>query len=1116
MNGRFLKKIFFSLLFLCNFYAFSQDNTTVITIENARNTRYEKDKETKADVIVLSGDVKVSVVKGSDKNVITADEIRYDRAHEMMYAQGNVSLEQTTSSSGGMNVSASSLMFNTSTLEGIFDDGRVVQTKSDALNLPSGSTLVVASDIFGRSQSNTIAFKNGQLTFCDDEEPHWHINANRIWLLPGGEFAFFNAFLFVGVVPVLYLPAFYYPKDELIFNPVFGYKRRDGYFIQTTTYLYGRKPLDTTSSTSSSSENTSDGTEKLKALFNFIKPSSLKEQKLEGLVLHNLEEDFKGDTSNYLKILGDYYSNLGIVVGVDGVFKPKKVFSNLEFNANLGFSNTVFYDSSSGEYLPFTSAGSKIHDSSNLLGLKLPFRYGAGFKFSMNKPFSLSMSLPVYSDPFFKDDFTERSETMDWISYLSDSASNKKDEETVSEVSSFTWTMNSSYSVPLPDFIKPYINTFSLNLNSSLVFSSMTNSSLENSDVSSISETDFSKWKNYSPQRKFYYPSSVTPLTFNGTLSGTLIDFSTSKAKSSNSKTAQTFVAEMIVPNALQKYFDESKEENNQAENEKNISEQGELSAEKSTLSAENESLVEKSQELANSQEKNEQDLIPLESFPKITSPSFSITNISGLAFSMKYSVRPNLSTQLVYDSAMLETPEDFDWNKLKSSMYTLKIPVTLDNNLSYGGNFFNISSSYSYNPVFQRHPYIYINDGEEKYGYSKKSAESLIKTDYAAEKQDVTNSNTVSLKPFTNIKWIKDSGITWRSSIRLIRTEFLADEYDPEVDNPQWKYHTVDWTDKDSITTNSLDFTVAGNELDGKFTQSLTLTTTLRPQLSQYYGTLKFGFPYTNLSFEAGIKKKSIDDDTWVKQPFKQALSLSLFKNTLKFSESYNYDLEEKRHDAFKTSLVWKSLSFSYVMSYTYGFDFESASGWIQKKEKDFLPYSLSFSFSPGTKTFYTWKNRVSMGLGLSTSIVADLLKPTDSYFVFNPSISFKIQDFLTLTFSSSSRNSVVYRYFGNEIGIPGETNILKDLWNSFRFDNEEVRKSSGFKLKSLKFDLTHELHDWDFTTSFKIEPRLITGDGGKKNYDFNPYITISILWRPMSAMKAEILDEYGKWSLQ
>ncbi|MDE5898466.1 MAG: LPS-assembly protein LptD, partial [Treponemataceae bacterium] len=203
--------------------------------------------------------------------------------------------------------------------------------------------------------------------------------------------------------------------------------------------------------------------------------------------------------------------------------------------------------------------------------------------------------------------------------------------------------------------------------------------------------------------------------------------------------------------------------------------------------------------------------------------------------------------------------------------------------------------------------------------------------------------------------------------------------------------------------------------------------------------------------------------------------------------------------------------------MSYTYGYDFDEATGWVQRAEQDFLPYSLSLSFAPGTKTIYTWKNRVSMGLGLSTGIVADLLRPTNSYFTFSPSVSFKVHEFLSFTFSATSRNSVIYRYFGNEIGINGETNIFKDLLNSFRFDDEELRKNSGFKLKSLNFELTHEMHDWDFKTTFKIEPRLKTdvGSGRQPYYDFSPYVTISIVWRPMSAMKTEIIDNYGEWRL-
>ena len=220
---------------------------SVIKIESAQNTEYRKNKDTGAEEIVLTGSVSISVAKGSSVTKICADSITFNRSTDMVYAVGNVSLQQTGGSAGGQNISADSLLFNTSTLEGIFDNGRAVQTQSDAINLPSGSTLIVASDIFGRDSSGTIAFKNAELTFCDDDDPHWKIWASRIWLLPGGEFAFFNAVLFVGHVPLLYLPAFYYPKDELIFNPSFGYDERLGYYFNTTTYLFGRKPLDSSS-----------------------------------------------------------------------------------------------------------------------------------------------------------------------------------------------------------------------------------------------------------------------------------------------------------------------------------------------------------------------------------------------------------------------------------------------------------------------------------------------------------------------------------------------------------------------------------------------------------------------------------------------------------------------------------------------------------------------------------------------------------------------------------------------------------------------------------------------------------------------------------------------------
>lgn len=281
---KLLKKtvLFFLVLLLgAHFFAAPKKNTkndsenqekekTVITILNALKTSNIKDKEKDEDLILFEGSVKIEVAKGKTKTVISADMISWSRKHEMLYAEGNVSLEQSEENGSVSNITATSVLFNTSSLEGIFDEGRVLQADTNSLNLPSGSTLVVGSDVFARNHSGTVAFKSGELTFCNAEHPHWKIKATRIWLLPGNEFAFFNAVLFMDNIPVMYLPAFYYPKDELIFNPVFGYKNRNGFYMQTTTYLYGRKPLESAASSSKSSSD-NDASK----YFNFIKPTKL-------------------------------------------------------------------------------------------------------------------------------------------------------------------------------------------------------------------------------------------------------------------------------------------------------------------------------------------------------------------------------------------------------------------------------------------------------------------------------------------------------------------------------------------------------------------------------------------------------------------------------------------------------------------------------------------------------------------------------------------------------------------------------------------------------------------------------------------------------------------------
>ena len=1097
--------LFLLMLFFCaqsSVFAQEEDEAsqseepevTVITINNARQTSYKKDEKTGNDVIYLEGSVYLEVQKGKTQTEIRADKVSYDRKTEMLYAEGSVEMKTVNGGSGGDTVSASSILLNTSTLEGIFDNGKVVQAKSDTLNLPSGSTLIVFSRLFAKGTNSVITFKNSSLTFCDEEDPHWRIDATRTWLLPGGEFAFLNALLYVGAVPVMYFPAFYYPKDELIFNPVFNYENRPGHSIQTTTYLIGRKPLSAEKNTSSGG----GGGESFKDFYNFIKPNTLKEQVREGLVLHNLDEDYKGDTSHYVKLMADWYSNLGAMVGLDGKLQPAKNYiSKLDFNVMLGFSNTVFKNGV--DYYPFSSRGKKYTDDSTFLGVNLPFRYGTNLDFQLSKPVNITLSVPIYSDPFFANDFkNNRQESMDWISYLLDNSSDSEETSSTAEVSSLNWNFDTSYSAQLPAFIKPYISSASISTKSSVSINSKNTDFVITKDKVNTYNYDNEKyeieWLSYTPTRRFYYPSLVTPLSGNVTVSGTI--FKWPLEKKANAKTPD-YVITMNKPDEL-KTEKQLQEEKERAEKE----------------AAEKEGKKEEKPE--EPEEEEEDEGLFNYYLPELDYAARKETVDDGIAYNLGYSVGTNIVTQFAYSSTNLHVSEDFDWNNIRSSMYTLKFPLSLTSKLNYGGSFFTIENRFSSTPVFQDHPYV---STDEVIGYKEKEIGNLRVADYKAENRDVLNSNTYTLKPLYYVPVVSDTSISWNSSIKLYRRKFTG-----TAEAPEWETKGVDWEDEECITVNSLSLDLQAKEFNKKVGQSLRFEAVMPPLKRRYISTLTLTFPYVSASFSTGVEELRKDEvtkefDKWKKVPFSQNLNVSLFNSKLKLSENYIYNLEDQNHESLKFSASMYGLQASYVMSYVQGYDFDK--GWKIREEKEFLPYSLSLTYVSPSKTFYKWFNRISFAPGLNTSIVADLLRPTNSYLTFTPSIKFKIFEFVDLTFSATSRNAVLYWYFHNEKGemysewggFPG--NVIKDLIDSFRFDNNKLREQSGFKLKSLNMTVSHDLHDWKANMTLKIEPRIIT-ENGRKMYDFKPYLTIGVVWNPMESMKTTIIDDYGEWKLE
>lgn len=1060
-------------------------SSTTITILSAQKTEYTK-SEIGADVIELTGEVKVKVEQGGTGTIIYADKVSYERKRQRLFAEGNVVLERLSGSTVTERLTATSVLFNAETQEGVFSEGRIAQTNSDMFNLDTNSKLVVESDIFGRDDSGVIGFKNGSLTFCDAEDPHWKIDASRIWLLPGNEFAFVNARFFVGSLLTLWLPFFYYPKDEMIFNPVIGTDDRKGYFLHTTTYFVGRKPLET-----SSGEDD---------YLSFLKPSKLKKQVREGLFLHNLEEDATDVGSNYLKFMGDYYSKLGGFIGIDGILKPKKIFSNLTFSTMLGFSNTLYRDS--GTYTPYNMYNNyqTTSDKGYLLGFELPFRFYANINTSLSvSPFSFSLSVPVYSDSFFQSDFiTDRTETMDWFSLLTGGLTDDDSSTTTtSGVTSYSWTANASFS-PKISFLNPFVSTLSLSsVKSSISFSSKNNDNLTGVDAT------------YSPNRKFFYPSQIVPVGASVNISGTIFSFPFKKkteTKAENvateSNVSRSTISKISVPDEISDSQESNINSEEVSENDK----------------------TEVNIELSEEEKKHLSDL-DSQVLPYLTTNAYkNNANTSLVNYSLNYSITPSYDSLITYNQNKTTSPEEISFSEenYQSTYYKVAVPAQISSSLSLWKNFLNLSNTIKFSPQMQEHPFI-----SEEYYSTEASRNQIILNDYAANQLDVVNTNSLSIKPFASFPLFSSTSISWNSTIQVIDTEFTG-----TVENPSWEYKKAKWNE-DGIKAHTLNFNFA-YQGSSNYSHSLSFTSNLPPRLDTYTAKYKFSFPFMNFSIETGISEIDFDTnndgiidenikkgtylETFEFNPLKQSLSLSLFDKKLSVSQSFQYNLEEKHSNSLSLSASIWGISLSYSMNYAIPYTLDLNKGWVAEKEKEFLPNSVDFSYTVPSKKFLFWKNRISFTPGLSTSVKLDMIRPTNSSFVFSPSITFNINEFFNLTFKSTSKNDVIFRYFQGlfnyDVEVPGEKNIFKDLLNSFDFSNQENRELSGFKLKSFSIALTHDLHDWDFKSEFSIEPKLIT-DEIPYRYDFSPYFSMSVVWKPMNMFKTEIEDEDGKVTL-
>ena len=342
-------------------------------------------------------------------HTIRAEELIFNQATRFLTARGGVEYTVTTPD-GTDTVRANSLTLDSESFEAVFVDGRV-QREHDS---GAGPVLFTFSgDTFRHLADDTIILDGARVTSSPDPDlPNYEIRAERMWLLAPGEWAIRNATLYVGRIPVLWVPFYFRPGDRLVFHPAVGIRDREGLFINTTLYLRGRRPEEDSP-------------------FSLLRAQADRyREERHGLFLRPvLEEDATdrmggatpgaGADQSFLKLMLDAYARLGVHAGVAGSYPELQVGegeANVAFRAGVARSRSI-WPAAYGTYTAYHPAtGESMWHDTSLFGMpNFPLRYALELDAGLALPYgTLRAGFQLFSDPDFDFDFGNRQERFNW------------------------------------------------------------------------------------------------------------------------------------------------------------------------------------------------------------------------------------------------------------------------------------------------------------------------------------------------------------------------------------------------------------------------------------------------------------------------------------------------------------------------------------------------------------------------------------------------------------------------------------------------------------------------------------------------------------------------------
>ncbi|MDR0387646.1 MAG: LPS-assembly protein LptD, partial [Treponema sp.] len=911
-------------------------------------------------------------------------------------------------------------------------------------SLTSGDTVYrFSGTLITRNDEEVTILTGAEIATGGVEESYWSIRASKLWLLPGSDWAILNGVLKVGNIPVLYIPFFFYPASEIVFHPVLGTRSREGNFIQTTTYILGRPQ---TSSTSESS------------ISKILGNSSDNEKIREGLFLRSTGKKAVDPNDTRLSILADWYANMGGYLGTEIALPRKGGLGAQTISAGLGFTRNIYLIGQGNIYSPFSAyVSSSEWNKSRLFSIDVPFRYRLEAKGSFSGTYgSWNWNFPFYSDRYVNRDFLNRSEEMDWFKMMKEGTETTEDYLS-NYLGSYSLQLNGSVS-PKVTALNPYISSLSIsNISSSLSFA--------NRDAAGSSGT-IGTLPHTSSDNSFFFPDKLTILSVSASIQGNPLQIP---------RTTQT------KPQTGQTSRDQAETPADPFEN---------IGVPRAPWSVPEQDEAEGASE------------DPYHLSPPVLSQKFELPKFGSSQFSIDYRFSPAGVSELQFRSNPINWPvrEDVDWGDISSILTSLRTDGSITFSLKDANN-----STSAYTTSLR----LYGNAAWQGFSYMNEESEDFdtqAERDNAERRVHAATLFTTSAESITTLKPFFRSSVWSNTSLQYTLRGLIAKSvFNNSVTDPDWEVEWGEWH-RDKLEAHQLQANISASIMDK--VQTLSLISDLPPEQNALTG---------NATIRAWISETAASQK--VINPFDgdRKFDQLTVTETLRFTPNYTaqqqfkFDPEIKEFTSMASSLTLKKFTATYNAIRSKPYELIPGQGWIQPSSgtEKLNPRDLRFAYSDNLTKNGLWKDRISLSFSANTSLTFDLQRYSASKFDLALGFKIGISKLLDLELSTSSENLVIMRYLQDlpfidlPEPIPGEKNIFVDLINSFRFDDEQLRRNSGFKMKSFRIALTHHLGDWTAKLDWAISPYL---PAGSRSYKFNNTISFIVQWIPITEIKTDI----------